>query len=128
MFKVPQVKIQEKRHCRFKNTKHAKFDRSREQVRLIERWVLQKLTNAQTAHLAQKVIKVSDLFYIVFKGNLKTRFIMTLKVLLWDLKGTVPSPFRVTTINHSHTFRTNRFEVAVTRSYIANDLNLQWWS
>ena len=66
--------------------------------------------------------------YIVFKGNLKTRFIMTLEVLLWDLKGIIHSPFKVTTRNHSHTFRTNRSEVTAMRSYIANDLNLQGWS
>ena len=66
--------------------------------------------------------------HIVFKGNLKTRFIMTLEVLLWDLKGTVHSPFKVTTRNYSHTFRINRFEVTITRLYITNDLNLQEWS
>ena len=66
--------------------------------------------------------------YMVYKGNLKPHFIMTLEVLLWDLKGTVPSPFKVTTRNHSHTFRTNRSEITATRSYIANDLNLQGWS
>ena len=56
--------------------------------------------------------------YIVFKENLKTHFIMTLEVLLWDLKGTVHSPFKVTTRNYSHTIRIGRSKVAATRSYI----------
>ena len=74
------------------------------------------------------MIKVSDLFHILFKGNLKTHFIMTLEVLLWDLKDTVPSPFKVTTENHSLTYRTSRSKVVATRSYIADDLYLQGWS
>ena len=47
MLKALQVKIQEKRSYRFRNSKHAKFDRSREQVRLIKRRVLQNLIKAQ---------------------------------------------------------------------------------
>ena len=42
---------------------------------------------------------VSDLFYIVFEENCKTRFIETLEVLLWDLKCIVSSSFKVTTKN-----------------------------
>jgi len=74
------------------------------------------------------VIRVLDLFHIVFKENLKARFVKTLDVLLWDLKGTVPSSFKVTIKNHSHTIRTDRSEVATTRSYIIDDLNFQEWS
>ena len=62
------------------------------------------------------MIRVLDLFHIVFKGNPKARFVMTLEVLLWNLKGTMPSPFKVTTGNHSHTIRTDRFEIVGTRS------------
>jgi len=40
----------------------------------------------------------------------------------------VPSPFKVTTENHSHIIRIVRYEVAATRSYIVDDLNLQEWS
>ena len=47
---------------------------------------------------------------------------MTLKVLLWDLKGIVLSPFKVTTENHSHTIRTGKSKVATTRSTTTNDL------
>ena len=68
------------------------------------------------------MIKVSDLILLVYKGNPKTQFGMTLEVLFWDLKGTMPSPIKVTTGNHSHTIRTDRFEVVATRSYIAKDL------
>ena len=71
------------------------------------------------------MIRVSDLFHILFKGNLKACFIMTLEVLLWDLKGIMPSPFKVTIGNHSHTIRIGRSEVAATRSTTADDLNLQ---
>ena len=45
-----------------------------------------------------------------------------------NLKGIVPSSFKVITRNHSYTIRTGRSEVAATRSYIVNDLNLQEWS
>ena len=70
------------------------------------------------------MIRVSNLFHIVFKGNPKARFVMTLKVLLWDLKDVVSSPIKVTTENHSHTIRTGRSKVAATKSTTANDLNL----
>ena len=46
----------------------------------------------------------------------------TLEVLLWDLKGIVPSSFKVTTINHSYIIRSGRFEVS------ANKINNCWWS
>ena len=49
----------------------------------------------------------------------------TLEVLLGDLKGIVLSSFKVTIRNHSHIIRTDRFEVATTRYYITDDLNLQ---
>ena len=65
------------------------------------------------------MIKVSNLFHIIFKENPKTRFVIILEVLLWDLKGTVPSLFKVTTGNHSYNIRTGRSKVAVSRSYIA---------
>ena len=71
------------------------------------------------------MIRVSNLFHIVFKGNLKAGFIMTLEVLLWDLKGNVPSPFKVTIRNHFHTIRIDRTEVAATRSYIVDDLTFK---
>ena len=68
---------------------------------------------------------VSDLFHIVFKENSKALFGETLEVLLWDLKGIVPSSFKVTTGNHSHIIKSARSEVAATRSTTADDLNLQ---
>ena len=37
----------------------------------------------------------------------------------------MPSLFKVTIRNHSHTIRTGRFEVTATRLYITDDLNLQ---
>ena len=45
----------------------------------------------------------------------------TLKVLLWDLKGIVPSSFKVTTGNHSHTIRIGRSEDDATK------INNCWW-
>ena len=48
---------------------------------------------------------------------------MTLEVLFWDLKGTMHSPFKVTTEYHSHTIRTGKSKVAATRSTTADDLN-----
>ena len=74
------------------------------------------------------MIRVSNLFHIVFKGNPKTCFVKTLEVLFLDLKGAVSSYFKVTTRNHSHITRIGRFEVATTRSYTVDDLNLQGWS
>ena len=68
------------------------------------------------------MIRISNLFHIVFKGDPTTRFVMTLEVLLWDLKGTVLSSFKVTTENHSHTIRIGKSKVATTRSTTANDL------
>ena len=50
---------------------------------------------------------------------------MTLEVLLWDLKGFVPSSIKVTTGYHFHIFRTGRSRVVAWRSTIADDLNLQ---
>ena len=70
------------------------------------------------------MIRVSNLFHIVFKGNPKARFGEILEVLLWDLKGILPSSFKVTTENHSHIIRFGRSEVVATRSYIVDDLNL----
>jgi len=46
-----------------------------------------------------------------------------MEVLLWDLKGIVPSSFKITSRNHSHIIRTGRSQVVATRSYIADDLN-----
>ena len=40
----------------------------------------------------------------------------------------MPSPFKVTTENYSHTIKTSRSKVAALRSYVANDLNFQGWS
>ena len=37
----------------------------------------------------------------------------------------MPSPFKVTIGNHSHTIRIGRSEVAAIRSYIANDLTFK---
>ena len=45
----------------------------------------------------------------------------TLKVLLWDLKGIVPSSSKVTTRNHSHTIRISRYEDDATK------INNCWW-
>ena len=42
------------------------------------------------------MIRVSNLFHIVYKGNPKVRFEETLEVHLGDLKGIVPSSFKVT--------------------------------
>ena len=49
---------------------------------------------------------------------------ITLVVLLRDLKGTMPSPFRVTIENHSHTIRISRSKVAATKSTTVDDINL----
>ena len=68
------------------------------------------------------MIWVVNLFHIVFKGNHKEHFVKTLKVLLRDLKGIVPSPFKVTTRNYSYTIKTGRSKVCATRSTIADDL------
>ena len=48
---------------------------------------------------------------------------MTLEVLLWDLKGVVPSLFKVTTGNHSHTIIIGRSKVAAIRLKTVDDLN-----
>ena len=74
------------------------------------------------------MIRVSNLFHIVFRGNPKALFVETLEELLGDLKGVVPYIFKITTGNHSHIIRTSRSKVATTRSTIADDLNLQEWS
>jgi len=37
----------------------------------------------------------------------------------------MPSPFKVTIGNHSHTIRIGRSEVAAKRSYMANDLTFK---
>ena len=73
------------------------------------------------------MIRVSNLFHIVFKENPKARFGEILEVLLWDLKGILPSSFKVTTENHSHIIRFGRSEVAATRLTTFNDLDLQGW-
>ena len=70
------------------------------------------------------MIKVSDIFHIVYKENPKAHFLETLKVLLGDLKDIVLSSFKVTIGNHSHIIRSSRSEVVATRSYIVLDLNL----
>ena len=68
------------------------------------------------------MIRVSDLIHLVYIGNPKACFVKILELLLWDLKGAMPSPFKVTTENHSHTIRTGRSNVAATRSTTAGDL------
>ena len=69
------------------------------------------------------MIRVSNLFHIVFKGNPKTCFVKTLEVLFLDLKGIVPSPFKVTIGNHFHIIRTSRSKIAATRLTATDDLN-----
>ena len=49
-------------------------------------------------------------------------------MLLWNLKGVVPFPFKVISRNHSHTIRIGRSKVVATRSTTADDLNLWVWS
>ena len=71
------------------------------------------------------MIKVSNLILQVFKGNPKAHFVMTLDVLFWDLKGTVPSPSKVTIGSHSHIIRIRRFERVATRLYIAGNLKFR---
>ena len=44
------------------------------------------------------MIRVSNLILLVFKGNLKARFEETLELFFLDLKGTVSSPFKITTL------------------------------
>ena len=78
--------------------------------------------------MAHYVIRVSNLFHIVYKENPKPHFVETLEVLLWDLKGIVSSSFKVTSGNHSHIIRFGRSKVVVTRSTTTDDLNLQGWS
>ena len=63
-----------------------------------------------------------SLILLVFKQNSKAHFVMTLEMLFWDLKGTIPSPFKVTTENHSHTIRIGRSKVGATRSTTADNL------
>ena len=70
------------------------------------------------------MIKISDLFHMVFKENPNACFALTFEMLFWDPKGTVHSPFKVTTKYHSNTIRTDRSKVAATRSTIVDDLNL----
>ena len=70
------------------------------------------------------MIRVSNIILLVFKWHLKARFgeTLDLNVLFLDIKGTVPSPFKVNIINHSHTIKIGIFEVTTIRSYIADDL------
>ena len=70
------------------------------------------------------MIRVSNIILLVFKGNPKARFgeTLDLKVLFWDIKGTMPSPFKVNIVNHSHTIKIGISEVAAIWSYIADDL------
>ena len=70
------------------------------------------------------MIRISNLFHIVFKENPKACFAMTLELLFWDLKGTMHSHFKVTTEYHFYTIRTGRSKVTATRSTTADDLNL----
>ena len=49
---------------------------------------------------------------------------MTLEVFFWVLKGTVPSLFKVTTGNYSHTIRIGKSKVVTRRSTTANDFIL----
>ena len=65
---------------------------------------------------------VLNLFHIIFKRNSKARFVMTLEVLLWDLKDVVPFHFKVATGNHSHSIRTSRSKVVAIRSTTTGDL------
>ena len=46
----------------------------------------------------------------------------------YNFGSAMPSPFKVTTENYSHTIKTSRSKVAALRSYVANDLNFQGWS
>ena len=66
MLKVLQVRIQEKWSYRFRNSKHAKFDRLREQVPLIE---------MQFCRISSSAVSVwnpnRDLLVLVFKGQYK---------------------------------------------------------
>ena len=74
---------------------------------------------------SQKIRFCLILFHVVFKGNPKACFVVTLEVLLWDPTGSVLSLFKVTTGNHSYTIRTGRSENAATRSTTTDDLKLQ---
>ena len=73
--------------------------------------------------MAHYVIKVLDLFHMVYKGNPKTHFEQTLEVLLWDLKGIMSSSIKVIAENHYYIIRSSRSEVVATRSTTADDLN-----
>ena len=68
------------------------------------------------------MIRVSNIILLVFKGNPKAHFFKILDVLFWDLKGTMSSPFKVITGNHSHTIKIGRSKVDTTRSTIVVDL------
>ena len=78
---------------------------------------------------AQQLIKLIKWlgFQIYFTKYLKETLRHILK-RLWsfsfDLNVVVPSRLKVTTRNYSHTIKTNRSEVAATRSTTIDDLNL----
>ena len=127
MLKVLQVITQEHTSCRKKNSNSVKSDRSK----IRSDWSKIKFCRIlfkPNSPLAHYVIKVLDLFHMVYKGNPKTRFEQTLEVLLWDLKGIVSSSIKVIAENHSYIIRSSRSEVVATRLTTADDLNLQGWS
>ena len=72
------------------------------------------------------MIRISDLILLVIKGNPKARFVMTLEVFFWDLKGIVSSSFKVSTENYFHIIKTGKFKVAATRLTMADDLKPEW--
>ena len=70
------------------------------------------------------MIRALDIILLVFKKNFKARSgdTLDLEVLFWDIKGTVPSPFKVNIENHSHIIKTDISKVVAIRSCIADDL------
>ena len=71
------------------------------------------------------MIRVSRLFHIVFKGNLKTHFVITMEVLFRSKEVLCLLLSKSLPEFHLHIIRINRFEVTATRSYIADNLNLK---
>ena len=81
-----------------------------------------KVTTKNHSHIIgtsrSKVVLEKHMFVLHTKHtqrkiNRSTHFVETLEVLLWDIKGALPSLFKVTTKNHSHIIRNGRSKVVL---------------
>ena len=70
------------------------------------------------------MIKILDIILLLFKGNPKACFVITLKVLFWDLKGIVPSSFKVTISSIYTLLESVDLKLLLQRSITADDLKL----